>query len=245
MFKFGFIFIFIIIISIHNIDGLIILFVLADDMGWGDLNFTLSGSTINTPTIYSLSQNGIILSNYYVQPICTPTRCALLSSKYPIHTGLQHGVILDSVPAGLPFYNEYNNSLIILPNYIKQNYNNWETHMIGKWHLGFYKRKYTPQMRGFDTFYGYYTGNEEYWNHTSPCWNCGNFTALDLGYHNISHDIYDYNQSGIYSTNLFTNKAMDVIREYKNGLNNGSNNHLFLYLPFEAVHGAASCDPGM
>jgi arylsulfatase B len=52
----------------------------------------------------------------------------------------------------------------------------YATHIVGKWHLGFHKKAYTPEARGFDTAYGYYTGNEEYWNHTSPCWGCGNYT---------------------------------------------------------------------
>ena len=223
-------------------DGMHIVFVLADDLGYTDPHFTNGLSNINTPTIEYYANKGIILDNYYVQPICTPTRSALMSGMYPIHTGLQDKVIRDSVPEALPLIDSRNNkSIIIIPQYLKQ-HGNYETHMIGKWHLGFYKRKYTPQERGFDHFYGYYTGNEEYWNHTSPCWHCGNFTAIDLGYHNKTNDVWDLNKGGIYSTNLFAQYAVNVIHKFGEQHNN-DNKQLFLYLPFEAVHGAASCDP--
>ena len=62
----------------------------------------------------------------------------------------------------------------------------YRTHLIGKWHLGFHQPRFTPERRGFDTAFGYYTGNAEYWNHTSPCWDCGNFTALDLYFANAT-----------------------------------------------------------
>ena len=62
-----------------------ILFVLVDDLGWSDVGF--HGSKIKTPNIDRLAGEGVVLDNYYVQPICTPTRGALLSGRYPIHTG--------------------------------------------------------------------------------------------------------------------------------------------------------------
>ena len=107
-------------------------------------------------------------------------------------------------------------------------------------YIGFYLRKFTPQQRGFDHFYGYYTGNEEYWNHTSPCWECGNYTAIDLGYHNATNDVFDLNEAGLYSTNLFSEHAVDVIKTFANDHAN-DDTELFLYLPFEAVHGMMIC----
>ena len=62
-----------------------ILFVLVDDLGWSDVSF--HGSKIKTPHVDKLASEGVILNSYYVQPICTPTRAALLSGRYPIHTG--------------------------------------------------------------------------------------------------------------------------------------------------------------
>lgn len=63
-----------------------ILLVVIDDYGWSDVGF--HGSKIKTPNMDQLASEGVILDNYYVQPICTPTRSALLSGRYPIHTGM-------------------------------------------------------------------------------------------------------------------------------------------------------------
>ena len=62
-----------------------ILLVVADDLGWSDVGF--HGSKIQTQNIDQLASEGVILDNYYVMPICTPTRSALLTGMYPIHTG--------------------------------------------------------------------------------------------------------------------------------------------------------------
>ena len=62
-----------------------LLFVVVDDLGWSDVGF--HGSKIQTPNIDKLASEGVVLDNYYVLPICTPTRSALMSGRYPIHTG--------------------------------------------------------------------------------------------------------------------------------------------------------------
>ena len=99
------------------------------------MHFANGESTINTPTISYYANKGIILDNYYVQPICTPTRAALMSGRYPIHVGLQHGVIRDSVPDALPL-KIHNKSVILMPEYLKKNsQNGYKTHMIGKWYV--------------------------------------------------------------------------------------------------------------
>ena len=63
-----------------------IVLVVIDDFGWSDVGF--HGSKIHTPNMDKLAAEGVILDNYYVQPICSPTRSALLSGRYPIHTGI-------------------------------------------------------------------------------------------------------------------------------------------------------------
>ena len=62
-----------------------IVLVVIDDLGWSDVGF--QGSVIHTPNINSLAAEGVILENYYVQPLCTPTRSTLMTGRYPIHTG--------------------------------------------------------------------------------------------------------------------------------------------------------------
>ena len=62
-----------------------ILLVVIDDLGWSDVGF--HGAQFDTPNMDKLASEGVILENYYVQPICSPTRGALLSGMYPIHLG--------------------------------------------------------------------------------------------------------------------------------------------------------------
>ena len=59
-----------------------IVFVLADDYGWNDVGY--HGSEIKTPTLDLLASDGVKLDNYYVQPICSPTRSQLLSGRYQV-----------------------------------------------------------------------------------------------------------------------------------------------------------------
>src|SRR3954466_7087983 len=77
-----------------------ILFILADDMGWGDVGF--HGSEIKTPNIDALATAGARLEQFYVQPVCSPTRAAFLTGRYPIRYGLHVGVVRPWANYGLP-----------------------------------------------------------------------------------------------------------------------------------------------
>eukprot|EP01084_Bolivina_argentea_P003681 6926_1 len=116
------------IFGIHLTAGLPnILFILVDDLGWNDLSYH-GGCDFPTPNIDALHNSGLTLNNYYTQHICTPTRSAIMSGMYPIHTGLQDKVLYATGPYGLPL------NFTTLPQELKKvGYN---THMIGKWHLG-------------------------------------------------------------------------------------------------------------
>ena len=70
-----------------------ILYLLADDMGWGDVGF--HGSEIKTPHLDKLAAAGARLEQFYVQPVCSPTRAGLLTGRYPIRHGLQAGSIVN------------------------------------------------------------------------------------------------------------------------------------------------------
>ncbi|BFZ20042.1 hypothetical protein BsWGS_23081 [Bradybaena similaris] len=190
-----------------------IVFVLADDYGFHDIGY--HGSEIQTPTLDALAASGVKLENYYVQPMCSPTRCQLLSGRYQIHTGLQHGVIKEYQPNALP------NDSPTLADKLKES--GYATHMVGKWHVGFYKQEYLPWNRGFDTYFGYLARNEDYYKHTSAY---NNTPYLD--FRDNSGPVR--NETGHYSANLFTNKAIDVIKSHN------TSKPLFLYLAYQSVH---------
>ena len=219
-----------------------VVLVVADDLGWGDVPFTGVGEKdVAAPTLQRLAAEGVTLSNYYVQPLCTPSRAALMTSRHPVRLGLQHAVIRTSVPASLPL------GLPTMAEGLRDL--GYRTHAIGKWHLGFYTPDATPVRRGFETHFGYYTGNEEYWNHTSPAWNAANYTALDLHFETADgHWEPVTDAAGIFSSELFARRAVRVIDEHASDSRNAATEGdieemepLFLYLPLEATHAAASC----
>jgi arylsulfatase A-like enzyme len=78
-----------------------IVYIVADDLGWKDVGF--HGSDIRTPNIDKLAATGTRLEQFYAQPMCTPTRAALMTGRYPMRYGLQTAVILSaSTSRGLP-----------------------------------------------------------------------------------------------------------------------------------------------
>jgi arylsulfatase A-like enzyme len=133
-----------------------IIYILADDLGWKDVGF--HGSDIKTPNLDQLAQNGARLEQFYVQPMCTPTRAALMTGRYPFRYGLQTLVIPASMNYGLPT-DEW-----LLPQALSAA--GYTTAIIGKWHLGHGQRKFWPRARGFDYQYGALVGEIDYFKHT-------------------------------------------------------------------------------
>ncbi|KAM7305579.1 putative arylsulfatase B precursor [Ixodes scapularis] len=133
-----------------------IVFILADDMGWNDVSYN-GCPQIRTPNIDALAWNGIRLQRYYTQHMCTPSRAALMTGRYPIHTGMQHFVILQMEPRGLPL------KFKLLPQWLGDL--GYVSQMLGKWHLGFYKKEYTPTMRGFQKHIGSWGTFVDYYSH--------------------------------------------------------------------------------
>src|SRR5262245_32604125 len=76
-----------------------ILYIMADDRGCNDVGF--HGSDIKTPTLDALAAKGAKLEQFYAQPMCTPTRAALMTGRYPMRYGLQTAVIPQGHTYGL------------------------------------------------------------------------------------------------------------------------------------------------
>jgi len=132
-----------------------ILVFLSDDLGWQDVGF--HGSEIQTANLDRLAAAGVRLEQFYVQPVCTPTRAALMTGRYPIRYGLQVMVIRPWANYGLPLEER------ILAAALKEV--GYRTAILGKWHLGHYDRAYLPTRRGFDYQYGHYNGAIDYFTH--------------------------------------------------------------------------------
>ncbi|KAK0140889.1 Arylsulfatase B [Merluccius polli] len=195
-----------------------IVFIFADDLGWHDVGY--HDSEIKTPHLDSLSAAGVRLENYYVQPLCTPSRNQLMTGRYQIRTGMQHQIIWPCQPYCVPLDEK------LLPQLMKQA--GYDTHMVGKWHLGMYKKDCLPTRRGFDTYFGYLTGSEDYYSHvrcvqtTSECNRC----ALDLRDGEEVATGYE----GQYSTELFTKRVVNIISKQNRS------KPAFLYVALQAVH---------
>ena len=212
-----------------------IVFVLADDYGFNDVSYHArkngnGTNVIHTPALDALAAQGVKLENYYVQPVCSPTRAALLTGRYGSHTGI-HVPLVDSAPGGLPL------DEILLPQLLRAA--GYRTAMVGKWHLGFVTWGHTPQERGFDSYFGFYAGSTDYYSLQSECWPAqwrdGCFEAENGGEPVAGFDLRRGREvltnSSTYSTELFTAEAERVIASHpKQGP------PLFLYLAHQAVH---------
>jgi len=129
-----------------------ILFILADDLGWGDVSY--HGSPIRTPNIDRLVQQGIELNQHYVCPMCTPSRAALMTGQHPGRFGT-HATSPSNAPVMPDGYETMAGCLR------KAGY---DTGLFGKWHLGS-KAIYGPNSFGFNTAYGSLAGGVDPWNH--------------------------------------------------------------------------------
>ncbi|XP_077997294.1 arylsulfatase B-like [Glandiceps talaboti] len=200
-----------------------LIIILADDFGWFDIGY--HGSMVQSPFLDNLARGGVKLENYYVQPLCSPTRAQLMSGRYQIRYGLQHLVIQPDQAVCLP-----TNEVTIAQKLKEAGY---ATHMVGKWHLGFHRKECLPTYRGFDSFFGFlncliyhYTYDFGYYHDDGN----GNQTLL------FGWDLFRNEESvakqhnGQYSTILFAAEAERIIR------NHNPDKPLFLYLPFAAVH---------
>ena len=103
-----------------------ILFIVADDYGYNDVGY--HGSELETPAIDALASEGVKLENYYVLPLCTPTRSAFLSSRFPFRTGLQTSTISPAKPYGMHL------NYSTLADELRTTFG-YATAAIGKWHL--------------------------------------------------------------------------------------------------------------
>ncbi|MCR9290126.1 MAG: arylsulfatase [Bacteroidetes bacterium] len=159
-----------------------IVIILADDQGWGDLS--LNGNPlVSSPNIDKLATQGVVLDNFYVNPVCSPTRAELLTGRYHVRGGVYST-------------SEGGERLDLEENTIAEAFQTagYKTGAFGKWHNGM-QPPYHPNARGFDEFYGYCSGH---WG-----------SYVDAVLENNGKII----QTKGYLTDVLTNSAIDFISE--------------------------------
>lgn len=182
-----------------------VLLIVADDLGWSDVGW--HGGFAKTPVMDKLVKEGVELDQHYVQPVCTPTRTALMSGRYPGRFGPQ--ALAPSNLRAMPL------GTLTLASMFKSL--GYSTAQSGKWHLGA-RPEWGPNAYGFDHGYGTLTGAADPWTHK----------YRHGPYEDTWHrDGKLFHEEGN-ATELVAAEAERRIRELKGPW--------FIYVPFHAVH---------
>jgi len=216
-----------------------IIFILADDLGYNEMGFMNHTRGLLTPNLDGLASDGVILNNYYVQPICSPTRSALMTGKSPMRLGTQSNVIYWDTPWAVPLENKF------MPEYLKEE--GYNTALFGKWHLGMFKEEYTPWKRGFDEHMGYLQGCESSWTHVASCCSAENPTSDQnyvcpagkkdyRGYDWFKAGKPDFTVNGTNSADLIRQAAVSFLKRQS------KTEPFFLYLPLQNIHAPYDCE---
>ncbi|MEG3659260.1 sulfatase-like hydrolase/transferase [Arenibacter palladensis] len=190
-------------------------FIVADDLGYGDLGFT--GSTqIKTPNIDQLAQTGIFCTQGYVSSaVCSPSRAGFLTGINQVEFGHDNNLAntqpgFDPQFLGLPIEQK------TIADYLKPL--GYVSGIIGKWHLG-YENQFHPLKRGFDKFWGYRGGGHDYFNSKPE----------GKGYMSPLESNYKTPQPITYITDDKGDECVDFIKRHKN-------EPFFLFASFNAPH---------
>ena len=189
-----------------------IILIMTDDQGYGDLGIHGNG-VIHTPTLDSLGRKSVRLTNFYVSPVCAPTRSSLMTGRYSLRTGV---------------YDTYNGGAIMserettLAEYLKQA--GFITGIFGKWHLGD-TYPWRPQDQGFDMSFVHGGGGIG-----QPGDFYENYSKGDSSYFNPVFELNGVKtKTSGYCTDVITDRAIEFIKE-----NNKS--PLFAYISYNAPH---------
>ena len=197
-----------------------VLFILADDLGYGDLS-CYGRPDYQTPVLDKLARQGLrFTSAYAAAPVCTPTRCAYITGRYPqrLPVGLTEPLTASSPPdLGLPPDHPTIASLL--------KGNGYDTSLVGKWHLG-WKPEFGPNRHGFDEFFGVLSGAVDYFTHRAADANGG--SAAEGGGRDLWQDLTPIERVG-YLTDLLTDKAVEIITRRRT-------KPFFLSLQYTAPH---------
>ena len=184
---------------------------LSDDMGWGQPGFN-GGEEVATPSIDRIAEEGIRLTQFYVAPVCTATRGALLTGRYSWKNG-----------TGVRFTGRTSMGMRLDERTLAEALRDagYATWLVGKWHLGQWQQEHLPLQRGFDHHYGLYGAEIDSFSHHR-----GRTRDLALDWHRNGRPVVEAG----YSTLLLADEAVQLIDRHD------PSDPFFLYLPFNAVH---------
>jgi len=199
-----------------------ILMIVVDDLGYTDLG--AFGSEIATPNLDALANAGMMFTNYYVAPTCSPTRAMLLSGVDNHLAGM--GTMYNEQSNNqkdIPGYEGYLNfQVAALPNILKDN--GYHTYMTGKWHLG-YDEETSPTARGFDRSYALLAGGAGHFSNMMSILGSNKAPYREDGV------LIDSLPEDFYSTKFYTNKMIEYIDS-----NHSDDKPFFGYLAYTAPH---------
>lgn len=190
-----------------------VIYIMADDLGYADLS-CYGRKDYQTPNLDKLAAQGVKCMNAYATaPVCTPTRVAFMTGRYPARNemGLKEPLAWNAKDSIVGFRPDQPT----IATHLKAA--GYETYLIGKWHLGF-KPEFSPLRFGFDYFYGFNGGGVDYISHGSPRKGPGD---LYENYEPVKHEGY--------LTELLMQKSIDVIKRSRN-------KPFFLNIMFSAPH---------
>lgn len=194
-----------------------ILLILTDDQGWGDLS-CFGAADLDTPNLDRLAAGGMRLTNFYANcPVCSPTRAALLTGRYPESVGVP-GVIRTHPRNS---WGSLAPEAQLLPVFLARR--GYATALIGKWHLGLTPADH-PNARGFEFFHGFLGDMmDDYWTHRRH----------GLNYMRQNGQVID--PVG-HASDLFSDWACDYLRTWAARERGSSRKPFFLYLAYNAPH---------
>lgn len=194
---------------------------LVDDQGYDDIGY--NNEAIETPTIDGLAKNGLIVDKFYAMHLCTPARGAYLTGKYPIHTGLQADLVETTSPWGLSATKEQSLPILLQGA-------GYETHLIGKWHLGHAKEDFLPLSHGYDSYFGYVEAETTYITHQTTDDATSNRQYRDLMYGSDGSYVFIEDNS-TRSDELYSTYASDLIEGRED-----PSKPFYLQMNFQNVH---------
>ncbi|MEM7001826.1 MAG: sulfatase-like hydrolase/transferase [Pseudomonadota bacterium] len=206
-----------------------IVIVLLDDMGFSDLG--VMGAEVATPSIDSLARNGLTLTQFYVQPRCSPTRAALLTGQTPHASGVGFLAVPAAMQTAAGAYQGYlhTDTETLASRLLKLGY---ATYMSGKWHLG-EAEPYWPRRFGFDRYFGLLSGASSYYE-LLPNGPATRRMALD-------DERFEPPADGFFMTDATSERASEFVRQH---LEHRSQQPFFLYLSYTAPHWPLHADAG-